>query len=84
MSDRDIILKQLQQLLSETFGIASQDITEDKNLFSDLDLDSLDAVDMASELSSKVQIKFSNDDLRQIRTVSDVVEIIIQKKSENK
>ncbi|MBN2527380.1 MAG: acyl carrier protein [Deltaproteobacteria bacterium] len=81
MSERDIILAEVQKILCTTFDFDAEDVTEDKNLFTDLDLDSLDAVDMASELSSKTGIKFTNDDLRQIRTVSDVADAILRKKS---
>ena len=81
MTDRDEILAEVQKILCATFKFEPEDVTEDKNLFTDLDLDSLDAVDMASELSTRTGIKFSNDDLRQIRTVADVADAIIRKKS---
>ncbi|MBN2718676.1 MAG: acyl carrier protein [Deltaproteobacteria bacterium] len=79
MNDRESILAEVQRILCETFNFAIDDVTEDKNLFTDLDLDSLDAVDMASELSAKTGAKFSNEDLRQIRTVADVADAILNK-----
>jgi acyl carrier protein len=81
MTERDTILAEVKKILCETFDLSEADVTEDKNLFTDLDLDSLDAVDMASELSASADIKFTAEDLRQIRTVADVADTIIRKKS---
>ncbi|MBN2342656.1 MAG: acyl carrier protein [Deltaproteobacteria bacterium] len=83
MNDRESIFSEVQKMLCATFNLAPEEVTLDKNLFTDLDLDSLDAVDMASELSTKSGIKFTNDDLRQIRTVGDVVDAILNKQSDN-
>lgn len=83
MTDRESTLAEVQKMLCATFDLSPEDVTADKNLFTDLDLDSLDAVDMAAELSTRTGIKFTNDDLRQIRTVADVVEAIIRNSSEN-
>ena len=81
MTDRESILDEIRQVLCATFNLSQEDVTEEKDLFNDLDMDSLDAVDMASELSEKTGAKFSNDDLRQIRTVADVADAIIRKQS---
>jgi len=76
------ILSEVQQVLMTTFQLQPKDVTPDKNLYTDLDLDSLDAIDMAAEISNRTQIKFENDDLRQIRTVGDVVAAIVKKQGE--
>ncbi|MCK9523476.1 MAG: acyl carrier protein [Proteobacteria bacterium] len=78
-ADRETILAEVQQILIQTFQLSEADVAPEKNLYTDLDLDSLDAIDMAAELSNRTQIKFENDDLRQIRTVNDVVETILRK-----
>jgi acyl carrier protein len=81
-TDPSAILDQVQAILMDMFHLTREDVAPEKNLFTDLDLDSLDAIDLAAELGTRTQIRFSNDDLRQIRTINDVVQAIITKQSE--
>jgi acyl carrier protein len=80
--DRDKILAEVQRVLISVFDFKKEEVTPDTNLYTDLDLDSLDAIDMAAELSAQTDMLFSNDDLRKIRTVSDIVDLIAAKQSE--
>jgi acyl carrier protein len=44
-----------------------------------LDLDSFDAIDLAISMESKTGIKLQEEELKSIRTVSDIVEIVYPK-----
>lgn len=44
--------------------------------FEELDLDSIDAVDLAVSVEEKIGFKFDTDDLAQLRTVQDAVDLI--------
>lgn len=81
--NKDEIVEQVRSILANTFQLDLNEVTLETHLYTDLDLDSLDAIDMAAELSNRTQLQFDNDDLRNIRTVSDIVETIVRKQNEN-
>jgi acyl carrier protein len=84
MSDatRQKVFSVVVDVLVELFEKDASAITEATNLFTDLDLDSLDAIDLAAALSKKAQIKLVTEEMKTIRTVGDIVEIGVQKLSE--
>jgi acyl carrier protein len=76
MLTKEEILKQVQQLLTEAFELEARAVTPEAHLYRDLDLDSFDAIDLA--ISMEV-IKLQEEELKSIRTVSDIVEIVYPK-----
>ena len=52
------------------------DIVPEANLFEDLDLDSIDAVDIAVRMQKFTDKKLSPAEFKKIRTVNDVVEAV--------
>ncbi len=67
------------EVLEELFEIPKDELSLETNLYTDLDLDSLDAIDLASTLSSKAKIKLVEEEMKAIRTVGDIVELGLQK-----
>lgn len=67
------IFEKLKTILVDDFEIAPEKLTLDANLFEDLELDSIDAVDLAVKLQEFTEKKISPENFRQIRTVNDVV-----------
>ena len=82
MGDSGEILTLVKDILETVFKLDRDILEPQKDLFKDLDLDSLDAIDMAAELGSRTGTKFSNDDLRNIHTIEDVVNAIVIRQSE--
>jgi acyl carrier protein len=76
MHTKEAIFQQLQGVLNELFEIPAQEISLESNLYEDLDIDSIDAVDMAVKLTELTGQKIQPSDFRDIRTVSDVVEAV--------
>lgn len=72
MSDEEI-LDRLKAIFQETFEVETQDISMDTHLFQDLDLDSIDAVDLAIKLQSMTGKRIKPEDFKSVRTVGDVV-----------
>lgn len=70
------ILARVQSLMEELFEIAPEKVTLQAHLINDLDLDSLDAIDMAVKLEEITGHRVAEDNLKAIRTVSDVVTLI--------
>lgn len=67
------IFEKLKTILVDDFEIAPEKLTLDANLFEDLELDSIDAVDLAVKLQEFTEKKISPENFKQIRTANDVV-----------
>ena len=75
---KEQIFDKLVEILSEEFEIEKSSITYEANLFTDLDLDSIDAVDLAVRLQQYSEKRISPEEFKQIRTINDVVEAIYE------
>ena len=71
---KDDILSTLKNILEENFEIAPEDVTPDAHLYQDLDLDSIDAVDLVVALQGLTGKKIKPEDFKAVRTVADVVD----------
>ena len=67
------ILEKLKAILAESFEIDPTRVTPETNLFQDLDLDSIDAVDLAIKLQEMTGKRIKVDDFKSVRTVGDVI-----------
>ena len=72
----DEILNKLTEILVEDFEINADLINPEANLFDDLELDSIDAVDLAVKLQYFTDKKIAPKKKKKIRTVNDVVNAI--------
>lgn len=70
------ILNKLTEILVDDFEISEDLIKPEANLFDDLELDSIDAVDLAVKLQYFTDKKISPENFKKIRTVEDVVNAI--------
>lgn len=73
---KDQILARVQEILVESFELDVEAVTPDAHLIDDLDLDSIDAIDLAVELESETGLDVSEEELRQIRVVQDIVDLV--------
>jgi len=76
MASRDEIFKWVIDVLQEEFDFSSYALALDTHLIDDLDLDSIDAIDMTVRLEERTDISFSDSDLKVMRTIRDVVDLI--------
>jgi len=67
------ILSRLRELLADTFDIDPARVTPEADLYRDLDLDSIDAVDLAIKLQEMTGKRIKPDEFRSVRTVGDVI-----------
>ena len=72
MTDAEIEQK-IKDILVNEFECDPDRLKSDTNLFTELDLDSIDAVDLVVRLQQEIQKKVDPEDFRQIRTLGDVV-----------
>ncbi|HSQ43147.1 MAG TPA: acyl carrier protein [Fibrobacteraceae bacterium] len=66
-------------VLVELFDVKPETISLNTHLYTDLDLDSLDAIDLASALAKKAKIRLLEEEVRGIRTVGDIVALGMKK-----
>lgn len=76
MQSREQILEALTQILVDEFEIDAEDITLEASLYQDLDLDSIDAVDLVIKLQQMTGKKIKPEEFKAVRTVNDVVSAI--------
>lgn len=76
MSNKEEILSQIKTMLQDLFEVDPAEVTLESHLYSDLDIDSIDAVDMVVELKKITGKKIKPDDFKTVRTVGDVVEAV--------
>ncbi|NOU41374.1 MAG: acyl carrier protein [Methylotenera sp.] len=69
----DEILGKLKSIFAETFEISPETVKMETHLFEDLDLDSIDAVDLAIKLQTMTGKRIKPEDFKSVRTVGDVV-----------
>lgn len=69
-------------LLAEMFELDKTKITLHSNLYSDLDIDSIDAVDLAVKLKQMTGKRLQPEVFKTIRTINDVVEALTNLPSE--
>ena len=70
---KENIYPMLVDMLHEMFELDRSKITLDANLYSDLDIDSIDAVDLAVRLKDLTGKRMQPEVFKSVRTVKDVV-----------
>ena len=73
---RDEIFSQVKAYMVGLFDVSPEAITLESNLQTDLDLDSIDAVDLIVKVQEFIGQKIKPDDFKTVRTVGDVVDRI--------
>jgi acyl carrier protein len=63
-------------LLAEMFELDKAELTAESNLYADLDIDSIDAVDLAVKLKQLTGKRLQPEVFKTIRTIGDVVDAL--------
>lgn len=74
--EREKIFQELKNILKDTVTVEEEEITMESDLVNDLNLDSLDLVDLALSVEQVFGLEFNDEQLQQIKTVKDVLDII--------
>jgi acyl carrier protein len=73
MKNRDDIYQTLASIIEDDFEVDADEITLQAHLYNDLDLDSIDAVDLVVKLREITGKKIDPEAFKKVRTVKDVV-----------
>ena len=79
MFSKSEIQAQLSKVLQELFDLPPEKITPGARLAEDLDLDSIDAVDLMARLQQYTGKRIAAADFKSVRTISDVVDKLYQR-----
>ncbi|MDG9926706.1 MULTISPECIES: acyl carrier protein [Pseudomonas] len=78
MQSRDEIFATLRDALVELFELDAERVTLEANLYEDLEIDSIDAVDLIDHIKRQTGKKIAAEEFKAVRTVGDVVEAVYQ------
>jgi len=73
---KEQIYSVLLDMLHEMFELDKAKITPEANLYTDLDIDSIDAVDLAVKLKDMTGKRLQPEVFKSVRTVQDVVDAL--------
>lgn len=68
----------LFDILENMFEIDTSNVTGSTNLYEDLEIDSIDAIDLLDQIKRQTGYKLQADDFRNVRTVDDVVQAVLK------
>ena len=74
--NKQAIYERIVAILQETFEIDASRVTPEARLYDDLDIDSIDAVDLIVQLKPWVGKRLNADAFKSVRTVQDVVDAL--------
>lgn len=76
MATQQEILNQLRDWMEELFEIDPAKVQMEAHLYNDLDIDSIDAVDLIVKIRALTGQQIKPEDFKSVRTIADVVVVI--------
>lgn len=67
----------VKSYLVEQFDVPEDRVSLEAHLFEELELDSIDALDMVGLLEARLGVQVDEDELKKIRRVADVVDYVV-------
>ena len=80
---REEILQTLTDVAVEVLGVDAAQVTEEARFKDDLDADSLDLVEVVMALEEKLDIAIPEEDLADIGTVGQAVDVVLARVAAN-
>ncbi len=71
-----MVFEKVVEVIADITGKNPDGITMESHLVDDLDLDSLDAVEIVMALEDEYSVSVPDDDMEQFKTVGDIVEYV--------
>ncbi|WP_409202317.1 acyl carrier protein [Suttonella sp. R2A3] len=80
--DRAQILALMREAMQSLFEIEPEHIVGDAHLYNDLEIDSIDAIDLIDYIKRQTGHKLVADDFRSVRTIDDVINAVMNKQAQ--
>ena len=74
--DKQTIFTEVKMALVELFEVDGDAVTLDAHLYQDLELDSIDAIDLVVRLQKLTGKKIRPEEFKAVRTVNDLVDAV--------
>lgn len=74
---REEVFQRISSTMVEMFELEPEAVTMEANVFEDLDLDSIDAIDLVAKLQQMTGRRVEEDALKTVRTVGDIVDLVV-------
>jgi acyl carrier protein len=81
---KEEIFTHVSRVLVDSFDLDTAQLRPDSHLIDDLDLDSIDAIDLVVSLEEGTGLDVSEEELKSIRVVQDIVDLVHRKQSETR
>ena len=78
MKTKEEVVAAIADVLESEFEVPRTKLVPEAKLFEDLDLDSIDAVDLVVRLQQQTGLKVKAEDFKAIRTLGDVADVIVK------
>ena len=75
---KEDVLGRINDVLAGEFEIDRAKLVPEARLFEDLDLDSIDALDLVVRMQQQTSLKVKAEDFKAIRTLGDVADVIVK------
>ena len=76
MKTREEIFNRIRETLVHEFELSAEKVTPEARFFEDLDLDSIDAVDLIVRLKNETGLAVKAEDFKAIRTIGDLTDVL--------
>lgn len=83
MKDKKEIFRLVSAYLVKDFEVPEDKIRLEANLFTDLGLDSIDALDWFAKMEATIHLPIVEEDIKKVRKVRDVVNYVMRHLKEN-
>lgn len=70
--------EEIQSVLLDHFGVEQENITEEAGLREHVGLDSLDLIELVSQMEERFGGEVSDGEVREVRTVGDVLDLVVK------
>lgn len=67
----------IREILETEFEVEPEQLTQAADLYEDIELDSLDAVDLVVALEKTFSIKIDEEEMRQLRTFGELTQLVL-------
>ena len=74
--NKDSLFAKIRDILVEQFDGEAAAVTMDANLYEELEIDSIDAVDLLVQLKEVTGKKIAPEAFREVRTIGDVLDAL--------
>ena len=74
--DKEQLFFRIREIMVDQFEIEQSNVTLDANLYEELEIDSIDTVDLMVQIKELTGKKIPPDKFKKIRTISDVIDTL--------